>query len=49
MSQKPKRTFAIVIRRLIAGFLLFSILWGLIEDIAEGDFSQATIDVLLLD
>ena len=44
MSQKPKRSFGIIIRRFFAGFLLFSIVMGLIEDITSGNFSRTTMD-----
>ena len=44
MSQKPRRSFGIKIRRFIAGFLLFSIVLGLIEDITSGNFSNASMD-----
>tara|TARA_B100001287_G_scaffold251848_1_gene233368 strand:+ start:114 stop:548 length:435 start_codon:yes stop_codon:yes gene_type:complete len=44
MSQKPKRSFGIIIRRFIAGFLLFSIVLGLIEDIISGNFSRTSLD-----
>ena len=44
MSQKPKRSFGIIIRRFLAGFLLFSIVMGLIEDITSGNFSRTTMD-----
>ena len=44
MSQKPKRSFGIIIRRFLAGFLLFSIVMGLIEDITSGNFSRTSMD-----
>jgi len=44
MSQKPRRSFGIKIRRFIAGFLFFSIVLGLIEDITSGNFSNASMD-----
>ena len=44
MSQKPKRSFGIIIRRFFAGFLLFSIVMGLIEDITSGNFSRTSMD-----
>ena len=44
MSQKSKRSFGIIIRRFLAGFLLFSIVMGLIEDITSGNFSRTTMD-----
>ena len=44
MSQKSKRSFGIIIRRFLAGFLLFSIVMGLIEDITSGNFSRTSMD-----
>ena len=44
MSQKPTRSIGIYIRRFIAGFLLLSIVMGLIEDITSGNFSGASMD-----
>ena len=44
MSQKSTRSIGIYIRRFIAGFLLLSIVMGLIEDITSGNFSGASMD-----
>ena len=43
MSQKPKLSLSVVIRRFFSIFLLFSIVSGIINDILSGTFSGDSI------
>ena len=48
MVPKKNRSIALVIRRFLAAFIFLSIVAGVIEDIAKGEFSGETLDGLFL-
>ena len=48
MVPKKKRSIGLVIRRFLAAFIFLSIVAGVIEDIAKGEFSGETLDGLFL-